>query len=63
MDSSRRLKVMEQVTQYQQVLITTTDLELVRDYFGPTASYFQVGDGKVCPVTYQPDGSHPVGAY
>ncbi len=63
MDSSRRLRVMEQVTQYQQVLITSTDLEPVRDFFGPGASYFRVGEGKVCPVAYQPDGSHPVGTY
>ena len=63
MDSSRRLRVMEQVTEYQQVLITTTDLEPVRDFFGPGASYFRVGEGQVCPVAYQPDGSHPVGTY
>ena len=63
MDSSRRLRVMELVTQYQQVLITTTDLEPVRNFFGPAASYFRVGEGKVCPVAYQPDGSRPVGTY
>jgi DNA replication and repair protein RecF len=63
MDSSRRLRVLEQVTQYQQVLITTTDLEPVQDFFGPAASYFRVGEGKVCPVAYQPDGSQPVGTY
>jgi DNA replication and repair protein RecF len=63
MDSSRRLLVLEQLTQYQQVLITTTDLEPVQDFFGPAASYFRVGEGKVSPVAYQPDGSQPVGAY
>jgi DNA replication and repair protein RecF len=63
MDASRRLRVMEQVTQYQQVLITTTDLEPVRDFFGPAASYFRVGEGKVYREDYQPDGSHPVGTY
>ena len=63
MDSSRRLRVMEQVTQYQQTLITTTDLEPVRNFFGPAASYFRVGEGKVCRVAYQPDGTHPVGTY
>ena len=63
MDASRRLRVMEQLTQYQQVLITTTDLEPVRDFFGPAASYFRVGEGKVYREAYQPDGSHPVGTY
>ena len=63
MDASRRLRVMEQVTQYQQVLITTTDLEPVRDFFGPAASYFRVGEGRVYREDYQPDGSHPVGTY
>ena len=63
MDSSRRLLVLEQLTQYQQVLITTTDLEPVQDFFGPAASYFRVGEGKVSPVAYQPDGSQPVGMY
>jgi len=55
--------VLEQLTQYQQVLITTTDLEPVQDFFGPAASYFRVGEGKVSPVAYQPDGSQPVGTY
>ena len=63
MDSSRRLLVLEQLTQYQQVLITTTDLEPVQDFFGPAASYFRVGEGKVSPVAYQPDGPQPVGTY
>ena len=63
MDASRRLRVMEQLTQYQQVLITTTDLEPVRDFFGPAASYFRVGEGRVCREAYQEDGSHPVGTY
>jgi hypothetical protein len=44
-------------------LITTTDLEPVRDFFGPAASYFRVGEGKVYREDYQPDGSHPVGTY
>jgi len=57
MDSSRRLRVMEQVTQYQQALITTTDLEPVRDFFGPSASYFHVAEGRVCPVPYDSGGS------
>ena len=34
MDSLRRRRVLEQTAQYQQILITTTDLELVAGYFG-----------------------------
>lgn len=50
MDSSRRQRVLEQVCQYQQVLITTTDLDLVRDFFGPSAVYYQVQEGRVCAI-------------
>ncbi|MCH8280537.1 MAG: DNA replication/repair protein RecF [Chloroflexi bacterium] len=50
MDSSRRQRVLEQVCQYQQTLITTTDLDLVRDFFGPSAVYYQVQGGRVCAV-------------
>jgi hypothetical protein len=38
-------------------------LEPVRDFFGPAASYFRVGEGKVYREDYQPDGSHRVGTY
>ena len=50
MDSLRRRRVLEQTTQYQQILITTTDLELVAGYFGDRASYFEVQGGSVKPV-------------
>ena len=51
MDAGRRRRVLEKVVQYQQVLITTTDLDLVRDFFGPKATYFQVGGGGVAPLS------------
>ena len=50
MDSIRRQRVLEQTAQYQQILITTTDLELVVGYFGDRASYFEVCGGSVNPV-------------
>ena len=49
MDASRREKVLGKARQYHQVLITTTDLGLTRDYFGNDASYFQVKGGVVLP--------------
>ena len=49
MDANRRRRVLEKVTHYQQSLITTTDLELVRDYLGDEATYFTVADGQVLP--------------
>ncbi len=50
MDASRREKVLGKANQYQQVLITTTDVELVRDHFGNGATYFQVEAGVVSPL-------------
>ena len=50
MDPLRRRRVLEQTAQYQQILITTTDLELVAGYFGDRASYFEVQGGSVKPV-------------
>ena len=50
MDSLRRRRVLEQTAQYQQILITTTDLDLVAGYFGDRASYFEVQGGLVKPV-------------
>ena len=49
MDGSRRSRVLEKVTQYEQALITTTDLEQVRGSLGPEARYFQVDAGRVTP--------------
>ena len=48
MDASRRRRVMEETARYQQTLITTTDVDLVRDYYGSSAGYFRVENGKVC---------------
>ena len=47
MDSFRRRRLLEKATQYEQVLITTTDLEQVNDFFGATANYFYVSNGQV----------------
>ena len=48
MDASRRRRVMEETARYQQTLITTTDVDLVRDHYGSSAEYFLVENGKVC---------------
>ena len=48
-DRSRRHRVLEKASRYQQVLITTTDLEQVADYFGAGAVYYQVNDGGISP--------------
>ena len=50
MDEDRRTRVLEKVVGYGQSLITTTDLDLVRGYFGSQATYFRVGDGAVTPL-------------
>ena len=50
MDSSRREKVLGKAKQYQQVLITTTDVGLTKDYFGSGAAYFKVEGGVVSPA-------------
>jgi DNA replication and repair protein RecF len=47
MDAVRRRKVLEKTTEYQQVLITTTDPELVQSFLGSRATYFQVSGGRV----------------
>lgn len=49
MDADRRRRVLEKATQYQQTLITTTDVEPLREFFGQTATYFRVADGGVQP--------------
>ena len=51
MDSTRRSRVLEKASQYQQALVTTTDPEPLRGFFGPEATYFQVAGGGVnlCP--------------
>lgn len=47
MDSDRRRLVLEQITQYEQTLITTTEPELMRGFFGTAAAYFRVSGGGV----------------
>ena len=49
MDADRRRRVLEKATQYQQTLITTTDMEPMREFFGQEATYFRVADGGVQP--------------
>ena len=61
MDSMRRRRVLEQTSQYGQILITTTDLDLVADFFGDRASYFEVQGGSVNPVTGDRDRSAAAG--
>lgn len=47
MDGERRRRVLEKATQYQQTLITTTDIEPMKEFFGQAATYFRVADGGV----------------
>ena len=54
MDAFRRRRVLEKVSQYQQTFITTTDLALVQDFFGPKATYYNVDGGKVYPMNEEP---------
>ncbi len=49
MDAERRGRVMEKAGEYEQTLITATDPEPVRDYFGAAARYFRVSGGGVSP--------------
>jgi DNA replication and repair protein RecF len=49
-DARRRSRVLDKATQYQQVLITTTDVEPIRLFFGAAATYFRVESGGVSPV-------------
>ncbi|MBM3943516.1 MAG: DNA replication/repair protein RecF [SAR202 cluster bacterium] len=51
LDFRRRRLVLEKTAQYQQVLITTTDLALAAEFFGPRATYFRVEGGAVTPFT------------
>lgn len=47
MDSSRRYRLLEKATRYEQVLITTTDLAEVSDFFGSRADYRYIAKGQV----------------
>ena len=51
MDSSRRGHVLDKALRHQQVIITTTDLELIRTSSLPGASYYEVGGGHVSRST------------
>ena len=72
MDSSRRHRLLEKATRYEQVLITTTDLEQVNGFFGSEANYCHVLGGQVWPsdqdgnvadsqASYQNDGQEANG--
>lgn len=50
MDEDRRHRVLEKVAGYGQSLITTTDLDLARPYFGSNATYLRVAEGAVTPI-------------
>jgi recombinational DNA repair ATPase RecF len=47
MDVSRRRRVLEKITGYEQVMITTTDQELIQQLLGRKAAYFRVEGGQV----------------
>ena len=47
MDISRRRRVLEKITGYEQVMITTTDRELIQQLLGSKAAYFRVDEGQV----------------
>ncbi|MBC8281845.1 MAG: hypothetical protein H8E48_13755, partial [Chloroflexi bacterium] len=44
-----RHRLLEKATHYEQVLITTTDLEQVSDFFGSGANYHYIAKGQVWP--------------
>ncbi len=52
MDSTRRRRVLEQVTRFQQTMITTTGMEQAGGFFGPAAHFFRVNGGEVAKVSY-----------
>ena len=49
MDADRRRRVLEKTADYPQVMITTTDVEQVSGYFGASAAYFRVDEGRIMP--------------
>ena len=46
-DAARRHRLLEKSMRYEQVLITTTDLDQVKHYLGSRAAYFHVFGGQV----------------
>ena len=51
MDSFRRNRVLDKALQYQQVIITTTDLEMIQNGTLPNATYYEVQSGNVSRFT------------
>lgn len=51
MDATRRRRVLTKIAGYGQSLITTTDLEPVKAFFGDRATYLSVAAGTVTPGT------------
>ena len=47
MDGDRRTRVLEKISGYGQSLITTTDPDQVREFFGNRTTYLRVGQGTV----------------
>lgn len=62
MDSSRRHRLLEKATKYEQVLITTTDLDQVNDFFGSKAKYFYVFNKQVWPSNESGEVQYPPAA-
>ena len=61
MDRSRRRRVLEKTGQYRQVLITTTDAEQVSGFYGDTAAYYEVSNGRVTRCDYRGLSPLPLG--
>ena len=59
MDSLRRGRILQKATQYQQVIITTTDLESVERSLLGDATYFEVEGGRVSRVERPTDSVQP----
>jgi DNA replication and repair protein RecF len=49
MDKQRRERVMTKLSGYPQSIITTTDDQIIREFFGAGASYLHVQNGEVAP--------------
>ena len=50
MDAERRARILRKTASYEQALITTTDVDLVRCILGGSATYFRVCDGVISRV-------------
>ncbi len=57
MDISRRRRVLEKITVYEQVMITTTDPELIQQLLGPEAAYFRVEAGQIIALGHNPESA------